>query len=596
MKAIKNIFGILTAVALVACMQACSEDDVDYTPAEEESTDQVYFSSEVSSSIDLSEDETSFDVTVMRIVTTDAITVPLTVSGEDDYFTIPSSVSFSSGSSETTLTIGYDPDAMETDVYYEVTITIDDAYATSYGFSSYTFSAGVSSPWAELGYCYFTEEFWAEEHYHPILYKIEDGNVYHCLIEGDDICAYGYEAGACEGGLWGVGVDFEFYWYPDEYYDEDLGYTYVEVPAQPFGYTSSSYGDLYVYDWYNFFIGPGGYTGYWGDIMTFTYYNGASYPPSYYNGAGAFYFNLYYYYPDYGGGYSGYTYDVVGLLDGYTIADYSLEVAYSGQYTDSDDEPAGVIANVTSMGDDVEYVRVTVVEGKSVSDDDITALTEGTVNYAEVATTGTCMVEWNDTPETGNYTILAVSYADGNAQESATATFKYTAASSETWTAIGTGTYYYTSFFSGTDPGLTLYQSDSDETRYKIEHWGYDVDFCFTYSEDTGDVWVDDQEIGYTHSTYGTVYVDDFSDYAGYETNYGYYDDENSTFYFYVIYYVSAGYFGYGYEYFVIDTDDSSSSGLFNPSGSSEKQLKGVNLQRGRNSLPTRSVNLSPVK
>lgn len=121
----------------------------------------------------------------------------------------------------------------------------------------------------------------------------------------------------------------------------------------------------------------------------------------------------------------------------------------------------------------------------------------------------------------------------------------------ETWTVRHTGDYEYAQFWSGDDPGLSLLQSDIYPDRWKIEQWGYGVDFRFTWNQTTNKILVDDQPTGYTHSSYGPVSIDDFVDYSG-DASVGesYYED--GVFYFNVIYYVSAGYFGYGYETFTL--------------------------------------------
>jgi|GEM_PF-1223048 len=121
-----------------------------------------------------------------------------------------------------------------------------------------------------------------------------------------------------------------------------------------------------------------------------------------------------------------------------------------------------------------------------------------------------------------------------------------------TWTAVATGTYTYAQFFEGDDSGLTLYQADQNSKVYKITNWGYGVDFQFSFNDD-GTITVADQPIGYVHSSYGAVYVCDLVDYVG-GTSYGYsfFDSANNIYYFAVVYYVSAGVFGYGYETFTI--------------------------------------------
>ncbi len=109
------------------------------------------------------------------------------------------------------------------------------------------------------------------------------------------------------------------------------------------------------------------------------------------------------------------------------------------------------------------------------------------------------------------------------------------------WDYCGTGTYGYTVYFSvygsmDQAQGLPLYRNADDPTRWKIKQWGYDVDFCFTYDEGTGDVIVDEnQDTGDTW--YGPVCV--YDAYAGvfykgrsaYPSKY-----ENGTFLFSVVY------------------------------------------------------------
>ncbi len=121
-----------------------------------------------------------------------------------------------------------------------------------------------------------------------------------------------------------------------------------------------------------------------------------------------------------------------------------------------------------------------------------------------------------------------------------------------------TGDYTYTAFFTGVDSGLELYQNPNYENTYVIPDWGYGVNFTFTYDPATGKVNVPMQPIGYTHSTYGPVYVVESKDY--YPESYdGYdeltdskYDAETHTFTFSVSYVVSLGVFGDGEETFVL--------------------------------------------
>lgn len=566
MKDIKKIFGALAATVVAFTLTSCGNDNPEYTPASAETTAQVYFSGDASTTIELSLSETSFEVPVYRAVTSGSVTVPLTVTASEDLYDIPSSVSFADGESETSIVITYDPDELEYDNYTDITIEIGEDYATQYGLSSYSFSVGVPAPWESLGNCTYTDDFITTFYgvdnleYEVEIQENSQTPGYFRLVNPYG-AAYGYNETYDDGTAdWDTSQDWYF-----EIHAEDPDGVYIELQetGMDWGYGNIIMGSLAYYYMASGYtleeMKEAGYTGTYADgVITFPTSTLLICMPDYSSS---------YYYANTNGAFK-------VVMPGVVTADYSVEVAYSGQYTNDSDEPAGVIANITSLGADVEYVRLTVVEGTSVSSSDIEALTAETVAYTEVSAAGTCMVEWNDTPVDGRYTILAVSYANDEAQESSTATFKYVAtASSETWTAIYTGDYEYVYFWEGLDEGLTLYQSDEDSSRFKIENWGYGVDFIFTYDSSTGTVLIEDQETGCEYSSYGMVYVMDLVEYTG-STDYGegYYDSSTGTFYFSVIYYVPAGYFGYGYETFTL-TGYAAKAITNSKSGSSRKTV-----------------------
>ena len=124
------------------------------------------------------------------------------------------------------------------------------------------------------------------------------------------------------------------------------------------------------------------------------------------------------------------------------------------------------------------------------------------------------------------------------------------------WQPAYIGNFKYTLFFGSdeepaVDKDLVLYQSTKDPSRYKIEPWGMERSLTFTMNED-GTLMVDaDQETGYTHSSYGMVYVDDVQHYTG-STDYGVSKYENGVFKFALVYYVDAGVLTNGYETFTL--------------------------------------------
>ena len=152
-----------------------------------------------------------------------------------------------------------------------------------------------------------------------------------------------------------------------------------------------------------------------------------------------------------------------------------------------------------------------------------------------------------------------VSFADKSQYDENTSisSINVTLAKAYTWAKYGTGTYHYNGddcFFGGDDPGLEIFKADGFDVYY-ITHWGADATFNFSIQD--GYVIVEDGPTAYTHSSYGPVRVVDcskyFSDWDPAVDGMGYYDASKKTFYFSVVYYVSAGYFGYGVESFEMD-------------------------------------------
>ena len=117
------------------------------------------------------------------------------------------------------------------------------------------------------------------------------------------------------------------------------------------------------------------------------------------------------------------------------------------------------------------------------------------------------------------------------------------------WNPAYVGTYTYSLFFAGDDEGLVLYRRDDDPTRYKIEHWGGDVDFFFTLNNNGG-ISFNEFYLGYDHPTYGEVWVYDMNAVSPNSFEKGYYED--GVFYFQIGYHVSAGWYNYGEEIFKI--------------------------------------------
>jgi hypothetical protein len=116
-----------------------------------------------------------------------------------------------------------------------------------------------------------------------------------------------------------------------------------------------------------------------------------------------------------------------------------------------------------------------------------------------------------------------------------------------TYTTVGTGKYTYTVMYDNpdTEGPYTISKRDDKDNVYKISEWFNGVDFIFTWDKTTNAVTVPSQFTGYTHPSYGAVNVEDMSSYSEkYAEKKSYYDPATKTFHFLVVYYVSAGAFG----------------------------------------------------
>lgn len=683
MKKITNLLYAAFVAVLSVGFVSCEETAPEYVAGQQdlEGCYGVYFPTQAAAgehTLDPTAPK-SIDVTIMRKVAEGAITVPVIVSN-DSIFNVPEVV-FADGQTETTITITF-PD-VETAVKYDLTLEVTDpAYASLFSSNPVSLSFSVFCvEWkyvavdeegnqsfvtdeAKAATVKFTQGFWGEVVEDVKIKYYEVNGVLHCVA---------YRDGDSFFPETDVPVDFNF---TMKTKPNGEGVYDIDVKKQYMGWDYQGTDPVYFYDWYNYmnFDNPN-YLGWWPEPENFYSANGASYPRSYYDGMGGYYFNLAYQVPSLGGGFTADKFDLVGLVNGVLRLDFTTRVSVG--------ETVEGVAPVTfAMGKDVASVKYTVVEGE-ITDKVAAAYCDSIVNDSEnryaMVTPENAMVGL-ELAKSGVYTLVAVPFdAAGVAQQPEkdkaflAVPFTYVAAGeagdyaavvtlgveetsalhakdgytnvnsfgfyvygediveaklavfatedyavnpdscnalvaesgaalsaeelalvngtglsdlvtelkpltsytivlwayngyrstvlAEEYTTsgvalelLGTGTYTYTCMFNEpvTDPGLSFYKDPNYENTYKITNWFYGVDFTFTW--DGGSiVKVADQFSGYVHASYGNVNVMELSDYAGQEMSPSYYDAETKTFYFGVVYYVSAGNFGYGYETFTVD-------------------------------------------
>ncbi len=120
-----------------------------------------------------------------------------------------------------------------------------------------------------------------------------------------------------------------------------------------------------------------------------------------------------------------------------------------------------------------------------------------------------------------------------------------------------TATFHYNGFYTGRTSGLEVDKAAGADI-YRVNDWASGVGFKFILREDNTCV-VPAQSIGYFNSNYNEyVQVSDMAVYQGDERMYASYPctyDGKGTFSFYLIYYVSEGYFAKGEETLVFESD-----------------------------------------
>ena len=126
------------------------------------------------------------------------------------------------------------------------------------------------------------------------------------------------------------------------------------------------------------------------------------------------------------------------------------------------------------------------------------------------------------------------------------------------WNSAGTADYNYGGyFFSGEDPDLSfLYRQNvasPSKYQFKLLHWGYDVELVMNYDKETGVVYVPETFTGYTHSTYGDIFIGDYTDYNPASPVHGTFDEAKGIISLVVYYYDAEGPWGAGYEYIYLD-------------------------------------------
>lgn len=555
MKLNKILLGATWALALLLGVSSCSEE---WEPTGLPNNAQVYFSNENSNEFLLEENQSEVRVEISRLDTKGELSVGLIANDttEAKLFTIPESVTFADGEGTATFPITFEfsdlvPDngyaldinlASEFTEYADAGVKVVIKYApwsdwAPYGWKYTKSATGESNyktfkewetdyaQWAAGGYADATleEKLYAEEmptyqytqymsgtYTQPVFYResmLDNTSAQLCLYD------------------WFYGVNFIIDW--NKQTDEFV------VQPQFTGYNHSTYGPVYAVESFLFF------SDYYGKFPDDWDANKKS---NWNEETGSLNLNLTYavQLPENKWGYFAYGYETI-QLPGYEQPDYSLTLVDEGTFKSSKDNLSQVI-NMT-MGADVTSVKYAWFAGEMTDElvaEKANAIFDGSIESVLTKESGRKVL---NVETEGDYYLVAVLYdADGARVATTSLAFKVEDANAKTWSAIYTGDWEYTVLFTNedgspyVDAGLTLFMCDQDATLYKIENWGYGVDFVFTMQED-GSVSVAEQSTGAKASATEEWMVCDYMTFTGQDKNGCYYED--GTFNFCLVYYVS---------------------------------------------------------
>lgn len=557
----KNIlkYSVMMLLAVLAFTLGACTEEYEYTKVKANG-EQVYFRNDISVA-SMAKDRDTVQVPVNRIQSKGELQVQLQVTQENNSkLSIPNTVTFADGETQTYLVISYDPATTDYGFSEDVTLAItDESLTTQYGNSSCSFKVEMS-PWVSIGQGLYKDEAAAK-----MVFDMEP-------ISSVDI----QESVVTEGVYrvvmpYGPGTDF--------YNTVTAGYGLSWNNAENTSAIIDATDPEHVYLSQDFQMGfnvpfASGETGI---VHIFSY-------AQYYMEQGIPLAAIEAQFPEYfgtledgvitlpGRGLSmstdetltdqGYLAGNIQVaLPGYQFVDYSSSFEYTGRFTDTDgnDYAQGEI----TLGRDVESAKYVVAsEGDDVNAI-IAAIEDGSLAGTPITESGA--VSFTLT-ESGDYNMIIVTYGeDGKVHGSSVNPFTFTLSGDTSakpeWVAIANGTFTYNAqpnfiidenedyvgnplVLQGAieNPQSTvLYQDINNPSSYKIEPYLTTYgSLPFTMDAD-GMITFSDVETGF-YNNYGDWLAGDYYTVAGLVEQVGmtssYYDSDYNEYVFGTAYYI----------------------------------------------------------
>lgn len=519
-------FSYMVLLSLVAFAISSCTSDYDYTGAPKVANE-VYFSNAQQSKIELSKSNSSFVITLHRVKTEGEQTVLLKYTADEgSIFSVPNHVTFADGKAEAPITITYNPENLQYGTYNGGTISVaSEDCDTTYGIGSFTFKAGATE-WMDITSNKSMGAF--RDDAISSLLGIDpptfDVKIQKSVVEeGKYRILNPYKAWADEYAEKNEATydDADHYWIINA---TDPDYVYVEpcetgVDLGIGAVTATSFVANYLSQGVTLDKIKAAKPELFGKLE-----KGVITMPAkslllimgdkmYYGGINGL-FSV--------------------ALPGNVIANYSVEAAYKGRFTDANDND---FAQVTmTLSNDVAKVKYALVPASSDLNATVSGIVDGSVASQEVSASGDVQVPFD---ETGKYVLVMVMY---NANDEAVGSdvlnlsLKSSKDAAEVWNDVAAGTVTigvksYGSIFFKKDPGVlmgkpvvtegVLSQSGSDPTKFRITPFAVEkAPLEFTVAED-GSITVETQETGLATQDGTAILVTDIVTYLGADTDTG---------------------------------------------------------------------------
>lgn len=519
-------FSYMVLLSLVAFAISSCTSDYDYTGAPKVANE-VYFSNAQQSKIELSKSNSSFVITLHRVKTEGEQTVLLKYTADEgSIFSVPNHVTFADGKAEAPITITYNPENLQYGTYNGGTISVaSEDCDTTYGIGSFTFKAGATE-WMDITSNKSMGAF--RDDAISSLFGIDpptfDVKIQKSVVEeGKYRILNPYKAWADEYAEKNEATydGADHYWIINA---TDPDYVYVEpcetgVDLGIGAVTATSFVANYLSQGVTLDKIKAAKPELFGKLE-----KGVITMPAkslllimgdkmYYGGINGL-FSV--------------------ALPGNVIANYSVEAAYKGRFTDANDND---FAQVTmTLSNDVAKVKYALVPASSDLNATVSGIVDGSVASQEVSASGDVQVPFD---ETGKYVLVMVMY---NANDEAVGSdvlnlsLKSSKDAAEVWNDVAAGTVTigvksYGSILFQKDPGVlmgepvvtegVLSQSGSDPTKFRITPFAVEkAPLEFTVAED-GSITVETQETGLATQDGTAILVTDIVTYLGADTDTG---------------------------------------------------------------------------